>query len=77
MTFQSIHYQLSNNAFYSIESADVDRAIPFNWMFGDGTAPKRGRRATSDQNRFQRLRDHMKGTAAWFVHNATRADLRE
>jgi hypothetical protein len=77
MLFHNIHYQLANHAFYSIESTDGDRSIPFNWMLGDGTAPKRGRRTTSDQNRFQRPRDHMKGTAAWFVHNATKADLRE
>jgi hypothetical protein len=48
-----------------------------NWMFGDGTAPKRGRRATSDQNKFQRLRDNMKGNATWFVHNAPMDKLKQ
>jgi hypothetical protein len=59
------------------EGANGDKAIEFNWMLGHGTAPKRGKRATSDQNKFERLKVHMKANATWFVYNSTPEELAE
>jgi hypothetical protein len=46
-------------------------------MLGHGTAPKRGKKATSDQNKFERLKVHMKANATWFVYNSTPEELAE